>query len=97
MIDVSGDGVNNQGFGPDLAYKHFPFDNITVNGLVIEGHDQQVTQYYRREVLRGPGAFLEIAQGFEDFERAMSRKLYREINDLMLGALPHPTPHPLPQ
>ncbi|WP_439525410.1 DUF1194 domain-containing protein [Roseovarius mucosus] len=97
VIDVSGDGVNNQGFGPDLAYKHFPFDNITVNGLVIEGHDQQVTQYYRREVLRGPGAFLEIAQGFEDFERAMSRKLYREINDLMLGALPHPTPHALPQ
>ncbi|WP_037269632.1 DUF1194 domain-containing protein [Roseovarius mucosus] len=88
VIDVSGDGINNQGFGPALAYKHFPFDDITVNGLVIEGHDPQVTQYYQREVLFGPGAFLEIAQGFEDFERAMSRKLYREINDLMLGALP---------
>lgn len=94
VIDVSGDGINNQGFGPALAYKHFPFDGITVNGLVIEGHDPQVTQYYQREVLYGPGAFLEVAQGFEDFERAMSRKLFREINDLMLGALPHDGPLP---
>lgn len=94
VIDVSGDGINNQGFGPALAYKHFPFDGVTVNGLVIEGHDPQVTQYYQREVLYGPGAFLEIAQGFEDFERAMSRKLFREINDLMLGALPPDGPLP---
>lgn len=94
VIDVSGDGINNQGFGPALAYKHFPFDGITVNGLVIEGHDPQVTQYYQREVLHGPGAFLEIAQGFEDFERAMSRKLFREINDLMLGSLPQAAPLP---
>ncbi len=94
VIDVSGDGINNQGFGPALAYKHFPFDDITVNGLVIEGHDPQVTQYYQREVLYGPGAFLEIAQGFEDFERAMSRKLFREINDLMLGSLPQAAPLP---
>lgn len=94
VIDVSGDGINNQGFGPALAYKHFPFDGITVNGLVIEGHDPQVTQYYEREVLYGPGAFLEVAHGFEDFERAMSRKLYREINDVMLGALPHAAPLP---
>ncbi|WP_297775710.1 DUF1194 domain-containing protein [uncultured Roseovarius sp.] len=90
VIDVSGDGINNQGFAPTLAYKHFPFEGITVNGLVILGHDPQVMAYYRREVLRGPGAFLELAQGFEDFEVAMSRKLYREINDIMLGALPLP-------
>ncbi|WP_417727289.1 DUF1194 domain-containing protein [Roseovarius sp.] len=90
VIDVSGDGINNQGFAPALAYEHFPFEGIVVNGLVIAGHDPGVTQYYHREVLRGPGAFLEVAQGFEDFEAAMSRKLYREINDIMLGALPLP-------
>ncbi len=87
VIDVSGDGVNNEGFGPALAYRHFPFQGITVNGLVILGHDPEVLQHYRTEVLRGPGAFLEVAQGFEDFERAMARKLYREISDLMLGAV----------
>jgi hypothetical protein len=88
VIDVSGDGINNQGFAPALAYKHFPFQGITVNGLVVLGHDATVLRHYRDEVLRGPGAFLELAQGFEDFERAMGRKLFREISDIVLGALP---------
>lgn len=87
VIDVSGDGINNQGFGPALAYKHFPFQGITVNGLVILGHDAKVLTFYQTEVLRGPGAFLEQASGFEDFEQAMARKLFREMNDTMLSAL----------
>ncbi|WP_297772151.1 DUF1194 domain-containing protein [uncultured Roseovarius sp.] len=87
VIDVSGDGINNEGFAPALAYRHFPFDGVTVNGLVILGHDAEVVAHYRREVLRGPGAFLEVAQGFEDFQEAMARKLFREISDIQLGAL----------
>ena len=88
VIDVSGDGINNQGFSPAIAYRHFPFENITVNGLVILGHDAGVLRHYRDEVLRGPGAFLEVADGFEDFERAMARKLFREIGNIRLGARP---------
>ena len=88
VIDVSGDGINNQGFGPRLAYKHFAFEDITVNGLVILGHDAAVLRHYRDEVLRGPGAFLEVADGFADFRRAMERKLLREISDIVLGGLP---------
>lgn len=88
VIDVSGDGVNNEGFAPALAYRHFPFQNINVNGLVILGHDATVLRHYRGEVLRGPGAFLEVADGFEDFRRAMARKLFREISNIVLGALP---------
>jgi len=87
VIDVSGDGINNQGFGPALAYKNFPFAGITVNGLVILGHDGDVLHYYQTEVVRGAGAFVETAQGFEDFEQAMARKLFREISDVVLGAL----------
>lgn len=87
VIDVSGDGVNNEGFPPALAYKNFPFHGITVNGLVILGHDAKVLPHYQSEVLRGSGAFLEVAEGFEDFERAMARKLFREISDLILGAV----------
>ncbi|WP_417733423.1 DUF1194 domain-containing protein [Roseovarius sp.] len=94
VIDISGDGINNEGFGPDLAYRHFPLDGITVNGLVILGHDADVLGYYRRHVVRGPRAFAEIAQGFEDFQAAMTRKLYREVNDVILGAL---APARLPQ
>ncbi|OWU85361.1 von Willebrand factor A [Oceanicola sp. 22II-s10i] len=85
VIDVSGDGVNNEGFGPDLAYRNFPMKDVTVNGLVILGADSEVLPFYRREVRRGPGAFVETARGFEDFAAAMTRKLWRELNDVMVG------------
>lgn len=85
VIDVSGDGTNNEGFQPLSAYMHFPFDEVTVNGLVVMGREPEVVEFYRTEVLRGPGAFLEIARGFEDFGDAMARKLFREVNGLVLG------------
>jgi hypothetical protein len=97
VIDLSGDGINNEGFGPELAYRHFPLRDVVVNGLVILGDDPEVTEFYRREVLHGSGAFLELASGFVEFETAMTRKLYREINSIMLGsddrAPDRPGPH----
>nr|WP_124111356.1 DUF1194 domain-containing protein [Palleronia sp. THAF1] len=86
-LDISGDGISNEGFPPTLAYREFPFDDITVNGLPITGHDDAVVTFYRDQMIHGPGAFLEIADGFEDFERAMRRKLEREMGVLSLGAL----------
>jgi len=80
VIDVSGDGVNNEGFEPLLAYRNFDFTNITVNGLVIRGADPDPVAYYRAEVIHGPGAFVEIATDFGDYAAAMKRKLLREIN-----------------
>lgn len=79
VIDMAGDGVNNEGFPPESAYSAFPFGDITVNGLVIKGDYPDPEYYYRTRVLRGPGAFLEVAQGYEDYARAMRRKLLREI------------------
>ena len=79
VVDVSGDGVNNEGFGPGLAYANFAFDDVQVNGLVIAGANPDPVAFYRNEVLYGPGAFMEVANGFIDFERAMKRKLLREI------------------
>lgn len=90
VIDVSGDGINNDGFSPRTAYRHFPFKDVTVNGLIIEGSDPDVEWFYEREVLWGAGAFLEVAQGFDDFERTMTRKLYREINNMVIGQAPAP-------
>lgn len=96
VIDVSGDGVNNYRYGPQVAYKHFPLDHVTVNGLVILQDDPAVEAYYGAEVLNGPGAFLERAFGFEDFHAAMTRKLFREISDIKLGARRGPPPLPWP-
>jgi hypothetical protein len=94
-LDVSGDGVNNDGFGPDLAYRNFSFGGITVNGLAIGGateNDSDVYDFYRDEVIRGPGAFVETALNFDDFERAMRRKFRREVAARVYGALQPPLP-----
>nr|WP_241188207.1 DUF1194 domain-containing protein [Pseudohalocynthiibacter aestuariivivens] len=94
VIDMSGDGVNNYGFRPGNAYRHFPFQDVVVNGLVILGDDPDVLGFYHGEVLHGPGAFLEIANGFADFQNAMTRKLRREISDIILGTGPTARPRP---
>jgi len=88
-IDMAGDGRNNEGFGPRSAYEAFPFGDVTVNGLVVNAADFEgeldLIPFYRGEVLHGPGAFLEIAQGFNDYERAMRRKLERELQPPVIG------------
>ena len=88
VIDVSGDGITNDGFWPQLAYRHFPFDGVTVNGLAVLGADPAVVDHYEFEVMHGPGAFVETAEGYEGYERAMVRKLYREIRNRVVGAAP---------
>ncbi len=79
VIDVAGDGINNDGFPPSSAYKAFDFEGITVNGLVIEGAEDSPLQYYQSHVISGPGAFIEVADDYQDYARAMKRKLIREI------------------
>lgn len=94
-LDMAGDGQNNEGFGPAAAYAEFPFAGVTVNGLVVNGADYEaetgLIAFYQGQVLHGPGAFIEIAQGFEDYERAMRRKLERELTPPVIGSV-----HPLP-
>ena len=94
VIDVAGDGITNDGFWPTLAYEHFPFDAITVNGLAVLGADPGVVAHYELEVQHGPGSFVETADGYDGFRAAMVRKLYREINDRVVGAVPDPAPRP---
>ncbi|MEO1640233.1 MAG: DUF1194 domain-containing protein [Pseudomonadota bacterium] len=89
-IDVSGDGVNNDGFGPALAYATFPFDGITVNGLVITGAPDSPVSYFEEQVKRGPLSFVEIADGFADFAAAMERKLIKELSARIIGLVPQP-------
>ncbi len=94
-LDLSGDGTNNDGAGPEFVRQQLPGRNI--NGLVVAldlqvGRDErqmdlmELSAYYRKRVIQGPRAFIEIAIGFSDFERAMTRKLLRETETLILGA-----------
>jgi len=90
-IDMAGDGRNNEGFPPQAAYAEFPFDGVTVNGLVVNAaefeSETQLISFFESEVLYGPGAFLEVADGFDDYERAMRRKLERELRPPSIGLL----------
>ena len=90
-LDVSGDGMNNDGFTPGAAYEHFDFDGITVNGLAIGGASRGIEDYYLAEVIRGPGAFVESAATHDDFADAIRRKLVRELRVMILGGLALPT------
>ncbi|MGR3467177.1 MAG: DUF1194 domain-containing protein [Shimia sp.] len=97
-LDLSGDGKHNTGGDPRTLRPAFTRAGITVNGLVIgvdspRGGDireveiGELSSYYHAHVLTGPDAFLETALGFDDFERAMRRKLERELEGIVLGAL----------
>jgi hypothetical protein len=92
VIDMAGDGQNNEGFEPYVAYREFPFNEVTVNGLIVNAADFEgevgLIAYYQSQVLYGPGAFAIIADGFDDYERAMRLKLERELTPPTLGALP---------
>jgi hypothetical protein len=39
-------------------------------------------------VIRGPGAFVEVADGQEDFPRAIRRKLLRELTEQVTAMAP---------
>ena len=86
VIDVSGDGTNNDGVGPGYFRARGELAGITVNGLVIRGADPDPLPYYLSEVAQGPDAFVEVAEDYGDYARAIARKLLREIGrEMVLG------------
>ena len=78
-LDISGDGTSNDGISPSEALARFRFERVTVNGLVIGASHEALARYYQRFVIHGPGAFVEVADDYSDFEQAMRRKLEREL------------------
>lgn len=82
VVDISGDGVNNSGPPTTSARRRLTERGITVNALVIEGEWPDPVAFYRENVIGGPGSFIEIARGYEDYARAFRKKLLREIQPL---------------
>lgn len=97
-LDISGDGPANIGPAPGMI-PDTVIGDITINGLVVVPNSRANTtknlrnvktllEYYSIEVIRGPGAFVEAAESFVDFENAMTRKLLRELAGLSLSHIP---------
>jgi hypothetical protein len=89
VIDVSGDGPNNDGRLVEPARDDAIAKGITINGLPIVTEADKFDVYYLPDldkyyagcVIGGPHAFLDVSHGFEDFARAIRRKLVLEISD----------------
>jgi hypothetical protein len=87
VVDISGDGVNNSGRPVGEARAELLNGGVVVNGLAVldrtplpwATEQPPLDEYYRKEVIGGPGAFLMVADGFEAFEAAVKRKIIREI------------------
>ncbi|WP_246036024.1 DUF1194 domain-containing protein [Aliishimia ponticola] len=78
VIDLSGDGVSNEGTEPPRVHSALNADGITANALAIETDETDLTAYFFENVITGDGAFVETATGFEDYPEAIRRKLQRE-------------------
>jgi hypothetical protein len=61
VIDVSGDGANNRGRPASLARDEAVTAGVAINGLPILTLDPELDQYYRNNVIGGPGAFVVAA------------------------------------
>jgi hypothetical protein len=80
IIDLSGDGPNNGPVSTPLARNEVVARGIRINGLpIVTPAEPDLAQWYKANVIGGDGAFLEVANGFEDFARAMRRKFELEI------------------
>jgi hypothetical protein len=87
-LDIVGDGQSNLGPRPRDVKSMTPLTDITINALVIGNDNGDLFSYFRAEVIKGPDAFIETARGFEEFQRAMERKLLKELQSLAVSALP---------
>lgn len=92
VLDISGDGVNNSGRPVSLARSDALAQDVIINGLAVLDRtpppaslalaQPPLDDYYRDEVIGGPGSFLMVAEGFEAFEQAVRRKIIREVAGL---------------
>lgn len=79
VIDISGDGENNEGRLPTDVWEQLTEAGVTVNALVIEESVPNLTAYFETEVIMGPGSFAVTANSFDDYPDQIVRKLYREL------------------
>jgi hypothetical protein len=85
VIDVSGDGPNNDGVSMQQVHEATRNNGIIVNGLPImdpnsDGYFADLDLYYAACVVAGKGSFQIVVHSFKDFEPAMRRKLVFEVS-----------------
>ncbi len=85
VIDVAGDGANNDGSPMQEVHDRVVEQGIVVNGLPVmdenaNGYYPNLDKYFQACVVGGRGAFVIVVRSFKDFLPAMRRKLILEIS-----------------
>jgi hypothetical protein len=89
VIDVSGDGANNNGRPAGAARDAAVAAGIVINGLPILALEPDLDLYYRNNVVGGAGAFVVAVDSFEHFGDAILNKLITEIAGANGGMMRH--------
>jgi hypothetical protein len=85
VIDVSGDGPNNDGNRMSEVHDKIIAQGIVVNGLPVmddnaNGYFPDLDKYYAACVAGGRGSFVVAVHNYKDFSAAMRYKLILEIS-----------------
>ena len=64
IIDISGDGADNSGMDLESARENARQNGVDINGLAIESEDQDLTEYYSKNVISGADSFCDDGNGF---------------------------------
>lgn len=85
VIDLSGDGRANDGRLLGDVRAEVVEQGITINGLAILNEIPLLDRYFRDHLIAGDSAFFMVAQDYNDFARAMTQKLVKEIRAVPLA------------
>jgi hypothetical protein len=90
VINIIGNGPDNINEGAQ-AERAVALDlGFTINGVVL-GHDPDVIDYFRQDVVGGPGSFVEHVPSSEMMTEVFRRKF---INDIVVGFADGSEPKP---
>lgn len=105
VIDISGDGPNNQGAPVATIRDQLVRQGITINGLPLMTRGGitsmfdigDLDRYYTDCVIGGPGAFMIPVNDWEQFPEAVRRKLVMELAGVSspLRAVEEASNHPV--
>jgi hypothetical protein len=85
VVDISGDGRNNNGRDVRQARDAAAAAGVTVNGLAILTEVPTLKYYFEQYVIGGSDAFALSADSYADYADAIRRKLLREIGGSKLS------------
>jgi hypothetical protein len=86
IVDVSADGPQMNGRPMAAAHALAMQYKVIINGLVVNTRSgfsgptrASLDQHFKEEIIFGPGAFVTVAEGRDDFARAILKKMILEI------------------